>query len=954
MLTTNDFLLAVLPPNGNYCVVGLKKDEKPKQKFAGSIEDAEEIALKLVADEYDTYFALATFSNPSEGRTAKNANQFKTFFLDLDCGLGKPYADQSEGLTALKQFVKTLKLPKPTVVNSGRGVHAYWMLQSPIGKDVWKPLAEGLKALCEKHGLHADAAVTADTARILRVPGTYNYKNPATPLEVKVLMLGDISPLSNFQEVFKLVEDVFAGMTGQFVPRQLDPLTQALMGNSQSRFKTILIKSVEGSGCNQLLHIFENQDTIEEPLWRAGLSIAQHCVDREKGIHALSKKHPDYSESETEKKAAETRGPYTCITFRKLNPTACQGCTHNISSPIQLGREFAEASEKDNVIEVPETETAPARTIVIPKFPFPYKRGAVGGVYHVAKLKNEEDGTVQEVEELIYPYDFYVVKHMKDPDQGVVLLMRLHLPKDGVQEFIVPLSSVLAKDRFRDTIAMHGLAVLGKKQELLMAYITRWVEELQATNEAEIARRQFGWLPDDSAFILGDKEIRADEIKYSPPTATTLPLIPMFQEKGDFHIWKDVVSAYGNNGMEAKAFGMFMGFGNVLLKYTNLDGYLLSLKSQGSGSGKTTILHAIASIYGAPKASLMRVKDTYNQKLQRIGTFQHIPILLDEMTNMPPDQKSNMVYDITEGRGKNRLKSQENAERINLTSWATGMITTSNRSLRDDLLALKSFPEGELMRMMEMHIYNDPNDDPEWARAHFNRIHDNYGHAIFPFIQYIIARLPEVIELIASVQTRIERAANVTTQERYWSAMTAIAVVGGMIANKLNLIHIPVAPVQAYAVALIETSRKENKLMLLNNSDFLGSFLQRKFHETLVINDFVNPKTKLGEGPLREPRGALSIRYEPDTKLLFVLAKTYREECNRGLLNIEESLEMYKKSGAYLGTQRKRMAAGTIMGMDVNAPALVFDVRKLPDFKEEKFLNVDDSKLNDLDPVDGD
>jgi len=29
-------------------------------------------------------------------------------------------------------------------------------------------------------------------------------------------------------------------------------------------------------------------------------------------------------------------------------------------------------------------------------------------------------------------------------------------------------------------------------------------------------------------------------------------------------------------------------------------------------------------------------------------------------------------------------------------------------------------------------------------------------------------------------------------------------------------------------------------------------------------------------------------------------------------------------------------------------------VRKLPDFKEEKFLNVDDSKLNDLDPVDGD
>ena len=35
-----------------------------------------------------------------------------------------------------------------------------------------------------------------------------------------------------------------------------------------------------------------------------------------------------------------------------------------------------------------------------------------------------------------------------------------------------------------------------------MSYITRWVEELQASNEAEKARRQFGWLPDDSAFIV--------------------------------------------------------------------------------------------------------------------------------------------------------------------------------------------------------------------------------------------------------------------------------------------------------------------------------------------------------------------------------------------------------------------------------------------------------------------
>jgi hypothetical protein len=944
MLLTNEFLSAVLPPSGSYCVVGLKKDEKPRQKFVGSIEEVEQLANKLVTDEYDAYFALASFADPKEGRTSKNAEFFKSFFIDIDCGMGKPYADQAEGMTALKAFIKEAKLPKPMVVNSGRGVHAYWVLEEPMAREEWKPLAEGLKLLCERYKLDADPSVTADTARILRVPSTFNYKDPANPLQVAVIIKGD--PVANdvFKDVFKLSEDdVFAGMTGQpFVPRQMDAMTLALMGNNISRFKTILVKSIEGTGCPQILNIYENQGTIEEPLWRGGLSIAQACVDRDKAIHVISKQHPSYSASETDRKANETKGPYTCTTFKKLNPVGCQGCPHTFSSPIQLGKEFNEAKEEDNEVEVPAQEEGEAPVqYTIPKYPFPFVRGAAGGVY--TKIKDDEG--IESVE-MIYPYDFYVVKRMRDPDQGEVLLMRLHLPQDGVQEFIIPLTAVLAKDRFRDTIASHGLAVLGKKQDLLMAYITRWVEELQASTKAETARRQFGWLPDDSAFILGDKEITADEIKYSPPTTATLPLVPWFKEKGDFHIWKDVVNAYGRPDMEAKAFALFMGFGNVLLRFTNLEGYMLSLKSQGSGSGKTTILHAVSSIYGHPKDTLMQVKDTYNQKMQRIGTFQHIPILLDEMTNMPPEQKSNLAYDITQGRAKNRMKSQENAERVNITRWATGMITTSNRSLRDDLLAIKAFPEGELMRIMELHIFNDANDDPVWARNHFSRLYDNYGHAICPFMQYVVGHLPEVIEFLGKIQTKIEAEADIKSHERYWSAMAAIAITGGIIAKKLNLHDIDHRPVQAYVIKHIRDSRLQNKMMMAEGSDFLGGFLQRKYHETLVINGAKDGRTGLETGPIREPRGALTARYEPDTKLLYVVAKEYRAECAKVQLNFDESLAVHLKNGAYLGIKRKRMTAGTIINTDVNAPALVFDTTKLGFFKEEALLDAEGNELD--------
>ena len=56
-------------------------------------------------------------------------------------------------------------------------------------------------------------------------------------------------------------------------------------------------------GCLQIRHIIRNRKSLPEPLWYAGLSIAQHCVDRDTAIHALSKDYPNYSREGTERKA---------------------------------------------------------------------------------------------------------------------------------------------------------------------------------------------------------------------------------------------------------------------------------------------------------------------------------------------------------------------------------------------------------------------------------------------------------------------------------------------------------------------------------------------------------------------------------------------------------------------------------------------------------------------------
>lgn len=944
MLSRTEFLSLVLPPlqtGENYCVFGIKVvDEKDvvNQRFVKTVEDISTRSDELMSEGYNVFFGMAKFGDAKEGRTATNAIALKSFFIDLDCGEGKPYATLADGLEALKTFCLATGLPRPTTVKSGLGAHLYWVLDTPLSRREWKPFAERLKEIAVEKGFDIDLAVPADAARILRVPETTHVKDPTNPIPVEILYVAPVLIGTKYHELLAPSDDILKMLDKAEFKRPMDAATLALMGSSQSRFKTIIMKSAEGKGCNQLLHIYENQATIDEPLWRGGLSIAQQCVDRDNAIHNLSKKHPEYSAQDTENKANETKGPYTCETFKKLNPGGCKDCTLKITSPIQLGKEIVEAEEEQEVLDVDKV-TLELRTYTIPKYPFPFFRGKTGGVYGRYKNKDGED-----YEDIVYPYDFYVVKRMNDPDCGETILLRLHLPKDGVREFIMPLASVLAKEKFRDTVASYGITVLGKKQDELMSYVTKWVEELQLYSSAEKAQKQFGWVEGEGSIIIGDREIRATETVYSPPSAPTLPIIPFFQPKGDFHVWKDVINAYGREGMEARAFAFFMGFGSLLMRFTDLDGFLLNLLSRESGSGKTTVLHAINSIYGRPKELLMSPKDTYNSRLQRLGVMQSLCATMDEITNMAPEQMSNQIYDVTSGKGKNRMKSQENAERLNHSKWALGLVSSSNRSVTDSLLSIKSFPEGELMRILEPHIKPDEYDDATWSKRHFGRLMNNYGHAIEPYASALVSQLPMVRAKMLEVQESVDKAAEIKNTERYWSAMATIAITGGTIAKTLGLHNIPIKPVFNYAVNLIKETRARNREYLFDTEDYLGGFLQRHFNETLVINGNIDSRTGLEHGPIREPRGLLTARYEPDTKLLYVVAKSYRDDCAKNFMNFEESLFTYRKTKALVIIKKKRMTAGTVANTQAAVMALWFDTTKLEFFNENVLLNANNSE----------
>ncbi len=98
-MTKMDLLSAVLSAQGWYCIVGLRKTGFPRQVFVQSLEEVETETQALLAEDYDVYFACAKYET-DKSRTTDNVLAVKSFWLDIDCGAGKPYAkDTRKGLT---------------------------------------------------------------------------------------------------------------------------------------------------------------------------------------------------------------------------------------------------------------------------------------------------------------------------------------------------------------------------------------------------------------------------------------------------------------------------------------------------------------------------------------------------------------------------------------------------------------------------------------------------------------------------------------------------------------------------------------------------------------------------------------------------------------------------------------------------------------------------------------
>lgn len=164
-------LLHYLHDTPGYTEIRAIKDGDVQQSFFHSTGEALELAKYLSEGEWDVYYGVLRRLTP-RGTSLDVAQDSDVLWADLD--------SKTESKQATLTRLVGYDIPPAVIVDSGHGYHAYWKLSAYIPTPRACVIMRGLAK--QLHGDHV-----YDPPRILRVPGTTNWKDPSLPLPVRVL-----------------------------------------------------------------------------------------------------------------------------------------------------------------------------------------------------------------------------------------------------------------------------------------------------------------------------------------------------------------------------------------------------------------------------------------------------------------------------------------------------------------------------------------------------------------------------------------------------------------------------------------------------------------------------------------------------------------------------------------------------------------------------------------------
>lgn len=743
-------------------------------------------------------------------RFAEYAVRLRSLFVDIDV---KPdaYKTTEEAFGAFQKFLHDSGLPEPTVcvLTGSGGFHVHWTTDADMTPAQWTPLAFALAYAVQKHGLKADTQCTIDSARILRVPDTLNYKSDPP----KGVTLFAIAPHDYSLATMQAALAPYVGQT----PIKVRALSGSIFENGAPNQPRIDEPSDLSSGIELAPFTIKIEDIAkacpfidnalktggehhDNPKWFLTTSIATFCEDPRLTAHRLGNRHAGYSAEQTDAQFDRVMGDHEkrnigwpqCAKIDMAGAPECKSCPLRQQNKSPLN--FAIPTKATVEVLPDDPNIAP--------LPDVYHRDDHGLIF---LRKVQDDNSIASMLVNDYPMR---AGWLQDNPWALHFETITRMGKETKVQ--MPLDELVAMGGMPRVLSEHGIVMSERHTKLTKEFFVAWIRKLQQGKDTVVSSTPFGWATAGGkieGFVYGgrlwgegtDRAAAIDDVV----------LASTFAPHGDIEPWKEAAKLITNQKRPSLDAVVAAAFAGPLVRFCGEDGVLFSVFSTESGANKTTAMRVAASVWGHYKLSAQTLKDTENSLFGRMGKTRSIPVFWDELKEDEQMKRfAGMVYQLSQGIEKSRMNADTSLRARGM--WSTMLVSACNDSLVDFINASAKGNNAGIARLFEGYV-----DPPttlgrlptgEAARI-LAKIEDHYGNAGLAYAKFLGSQHELIAREAAALQDMIHADVNSQQHERFWVVTMTTILLGARYANKLGLTDIDWGALKEYLYKTLDRMR---------------------------------------------------------------------------------------------------------------------------------------------------
>jgi hypothetical protein len=827
-MDTKAFLERVLPSSGGDYFSGVTFPAGGYKQLP-PVRTLDELLAQIEQrkrQKQNVFFATGVYDGQ---RTIKAAKLKKALYLDLDTkGKHKGFEHKKGAVLALRDFCVATNFPFPNIlVDSGNGIHAYWTFQQPIPYPQWQELADALDALVKVHGLAVDESITIDAARIMRVPGTFNYKDPAKPVACRILKF-DINDF----DITSLRDSL--GIAPQVAPGQLagtvdnDDLGANLYGERTYHAGDMI------QSCSILKHAIDTGGKSQAGiLWHKVLHLLAFAQDGHDFIHAISKEHDEYSPERTERRFAYALqqkargvGPTLCKTLGQFFPSKCAGCAFNgkIKTPLVLGK--AEESY----------------------LPPSYKMTNEG----VFKATGFNEARQAEDWQLVFPYRISDVELMTN---GHDYFLRFTLTGGPVTKSLtapITLFTGEIKDLHHLLMTNEIYPTDAQTKEFKQIMIP-WMRKMSMVKQAVKANvTGLGWAKvNGKVGFVTATTIHLEDGSLQTTSGLDKQLLYDYSPKGDPSLWSEVVKSLIAEKCNPIIAGILSAFAAPLINFTGVSGVMFSLCSPDSGTGKSSALRVAQAVWGNPLRGVNSLNDTALSVAKKMGFLNSLPAYWDELRMREEVQGLvKMIFQLGQGKERSRLTSSTRQQEVG--TWSTMITVATNEPVLDHIDFVTGNTNAGRLRVFEVDVPSRKMVDTSLPFK-LKELDSNHGYVADLYAEFLAKNHVAIRGMVEKMQIQVTRELNASNDQRFWVAAVSVLLLSALIVNKKGWVAIDVPSFKAW---LYEEFRKQSRAVAKTfkapDERALSAFQQfcDEMRDGLVVCDHLTSRARKSPGAI--------------------------------------------------------------------------------------------------------